>query len=217
MKTDKDLQQDVIDELDWDPTIEAERIGVEVHDGVVTLAGHVTSYAQKWRAEEAAQRVQGVKGVIAELKVEIPGIDKRPDEELVRAARLALIWNASVPVDAVKVLVENGWLTLSGGVEWAYQKQSAETAVRDLVGIKGVVNLIELKPRVMPENVAKQIEAALQRRAHYDAKAISIKVADGTVTLSGKLDSNSERDAVRRAAWEAPGIHNVIDRMTLNG
>ncbi len=215
MKTDRELQQDVIAELNWDPSVEAARLGVEVHDGVVTLAGHVPNYAQKWRAEEAVQRVEGVKGLIPELKVEIPGIDKRPDEEIVKAARHALTWNASIPSENIRVMAENGWVTLSGDVEWDYQKRAAENAVRDLIGIKGVVNLIELNPGIEPKDIKAKIEAALQRRAHHDANAISITVEGGTVTLLGELDSSSERDAVRRAAWDAPGIRSVVDRMTV--
>lgn len=213
MKTDLQLQKDVMAELSWEPSVKASQIGIEVKDGIVTLAGHVSSHTQKWKAEEAAQRVSGVKGVVVEINVELPGLDKRPDVDIVKAANHALAWHVALPRDAIKVTVDHGWLALSGQVEWAFQRREAETAVRNLIGIRGVVNKIEIKPKVRSRDVKTKIEAALQRRAHLDAEAIEVKVKAGTVTLSGALDSWEECETVRLAAWQAPGVHSVVDRM----
>jgi osmotically-inducible protein OsmY len=215
MKTDSQLQQDVLDELNWEPSVEASRIGVEVKNGVVTLAGHVDSYAQKWGAERAAQRVSGVKGLVVEIDVLLPAPDKRSDADIVEAANGILLWNISIPKDAVKVLVERGWITLSGKVKSAYQRTHAEAALRQLVGVTGVTNNIDLLPETQPHDVKLRIEATLQRRAHRHTKAVDVHVDAGTVTLKGSLDSWAECDAVRRAAWEAPGVRTVIDRLTI--
>ena len=215
MKADRELQHDVAAELDWDPSIDASRIGVEVHEGVVTLAGLVDSYAQKCRAQTAAWRVDGVKGVIADLDVELPGADRRSDDGIARAARNMLAWNSSIPPRRVRVVVERGWVVLSGTVEWEYQSRAAESAMRDLVGIKGLVNLIEIKPETEPGDVARQIEAALRRRFFHHARDISVAVNGGTVTLCGRLDSSSERNAARLAAWRAPGVRSVVDQTTI--
>ena len=213
MKTDSQLQQDVIAELKWEPSVEATTIGVEVKDGIVTLAGHVGSYIQKRAAERAAQRVSGVRGVAMEIDIALPGSSKRKDADLAKRARSALEWNASVPKDAVRLSVENGWVKLSGEVQWAYQRWAAETAVFNLLGVVGVNNDITIKPQVAPHDVKTKIEAALQRRAHQETKSIQVAVAGDSVTLSGVVDSWAERNAAQTAAWAAPGVKNVIDNI----
>jgi len=215
MKTAKELQRDVTAELNWDPSVDSGRIDVEVQAGIATLTGLVNSYAQKCSAQTAAWRVSGVEGVIADLEVELPSNDWRSDRDIAKAAHNVLAWNTSIPPRRVKVAVKHGWLVLSGNVEWEYQSRAAESAMRNLVGIKGLVNLIEIKPRVEPRDVTRQIEAALRRRSFRRAKTISVVVNGGTVTLCGQLDSPSERNATRLAAWRAPGVRNVIDQTTI--
>jgi len=215
MKTDKELQRDVTAELNWDPSVDASRIEVEVHAGIVTLTGLVNSYARKCCAQAAAWRVGGVEGVIADLAVELPNSDWRSDKDIARAAHNLLAWNTSVPPRKVKAAVNQGWIVLSGSVEWEYQSRAAESAMRNLMGIKGLVNLIEIKPRLEPRDVTRQIEAALRRRSFRRAKTISVVVNGGTVTLCGQLDSPSERNAARLAAWRAPGVRNVVDQTTI--
>lgn len=214
MKADRELQRDVTAELNWDPSVDASRIDVEAHAGIVTLSGLVNSYAQKCRAQTAAWRVGGVEGVIADLEVELPGIDRWSDDDIAKAAHNVLSWNTSIP-RKVKASVKHGWLALSGSVEWEYQSRAAEVAMRNLVGIKGLVNLIEIRPAVEPRDVTRQIEAALRRRSFRRAKEISVMVNGGTVTLCGQLDSSSERNAARLAAWRAPGVRNVVDQTTI--
>ena len=215
MKTDREIQRDVAAELNWDPSVDASRIGIEVHDGIVVLEGLVNSYAQKCHAQIAAWRVGGVEGVIADLEVELPPIDQRPDEELAKAACNVLAWHTSIPPRKVKVSAKHGWVVLSGSVEWEYQSRAAEAAMRNLVGIKGLVNLIEIRPGIEPRDVTRQIEAALRRRSFRRAKGISVMVNGGTVTLCGQLGSSSERNAARLAAWRAPGVRNVVDQTTI--
>jgi len=215
MKTDKELQRDVTAELNWDPSVDSGRIDVEVQAGIATLTGLVNSYAQKCSAQTAAWRVSGVEGVIADLEVELPSNDWRSDRDIAKAAHNVLAWNTSIPPRRMKVAVKHGWLVLSGNVEWEYQSRAAESAMRNLVGIKGLVNLIEIKPRIEPRDVTRQIEAALRRRSFRRAKTISVVVNGGTVTLCGQLDSPSERNATRLAAWRAPGVRNVIDQTTI--
>lgn len=215
MKSDRELQRDVTAELNWDPSVDASRIDVEVDAGIVTLAGLVNSYAQKCSAQTATWRVGGVEGVIADLEIELPSVDRRSDEDIARAAHNVLAWTTSIPPRRVKVAVSQGWIVLSGNVEWEYQSRAAESAMRNLVGIKGLVNLIEIKPKIEPRDVTRQIEAALRRRSFQRAKAISVIVNGGTVTLCGQLDSPSERKAARLAAWRAPGVRNVVDQTTI--
>jgi len=215
MKTDRELQQDVLEELDWEPSLDASQIGVEVRDGVVTLQGRVDSYAQKWAAERAAKNVPGVRSLAMDLEVTLPGSFKRTDTDIAMAAKNAIDWNASIPKDAVKVVVDNGWITLSGKVEWAFIRTAAESAVSGLLGVKGVANHITITPQVEPRNIKTRIEAALQRRAHVDASHIKVETNKGTVTLKGQVDSLAERDTIEQAAWNAPGVQKVVDNLTV--
>jgi osmotically-inducible protein OsmY len=214
-KTDAELKRDVEAELEWDPAVNAARIGIEVSGGVVTLAGHLDSYPEKLAAANAVQRVAGVKGLAIELDVKIPGSARRSDGEIAQAATEALRWSTLVPPDSVQVTVESGWITLSGELDWAYQRLAADTAVRNLVAVKGVLNRIAIKPQASPGGVKSKIEAALQRSAHFDTKAIAVTVEGGTVTLTGSVHSYAERRVVEDAAWSAAGVSTVVDRLTV--
>lgn len=216
MRNDGQLQLDVIDELNWEPAVQASHIGVEVKNGIVTLTGHVGGYMEKYAAERAAQRVAGVRGVAMELAVVLPGDSHRTDADIADAATNALEWNASVPKDTVKVAVESDRVTLSGEVPWAYARDAAGDCVRALVGVTDVVNLIAVKPKVTVHGIKGKIEAALQRQAHLHTKHIEVGVDGGTVTLSGEVASLVERDAIEQAAWSAPGVQNVVDRITVH-
>ena len=215
MKTDSQVQQDVLAELKWEPSVDAARIGVEVTDSIVTLAGHVDSFAEKWDAERAVQRVAGVKALATEIDVALPGSSQRNDADIARAAESALQWTTFLPKDAVKIMVESGWVTLTGEVPWEYQRQSASAAVRYLMGVTGVSDQIVIKPRVTASAVQSDIEAALKRHAHADAQKISVAVNGADVTLSGKVPSWSERDLARNSAWGTPGVSSVTDNITI--
>ena len=215
MKTDAQLQQDVIAELNWEPSVNAAQIGVEVKDGIVTLAGHVSSYAEKYAAERAAQRVSGVKALAVEMNVNLPGSSVRIDADIARSAENVLEWMTYLPKDCVKVKVESGWISLSGEVDWEYQRRGAVDAVRNLMGVTGVSNQIVIKPKVSLSAVKSDIEAALKRRALLDAQEISVKVQGADVTLSGTVHSWSERDLARNSAWATPGVRNVVDNLTV--
>jgi len=215
MKSDIQLKMDVEQELEWDPAINAAGIGIEVHDGIVTLAGHLASYTEKLAARKAAQRVEGVKGVVIELEVRIPNENRRTDEDIANAARSVLKWNAGLNENSVQISVEKGRVILTGEVDWGYQAKAAEKAVAPLRGVCIVVNQIKVKARAKPGDIVGKIEAALKRHAHEEAQHIKVQVGDGTVTLRGKVGSLDEKSAVRNAAWSAPGVWRVIDEMSV--
>lgn len=209
------MQLDVLAELKWEPAVNAAQIGVEVKDSVVTLAGHVSSYAEKWDAERAAQRVSGVKALAIEIDVSLPGASKRNDSDIAHSAENVLQWMTFLPEDAVKVVAEKGWITLSGDVDWDYQKQAATGAVRHLMGVTGVSNQIVIKPKVSLSAVESEIEAALKRRAHIDAQKISVEIQGANVTLSGTVHSLAERNLACHSAWGTPGVKNVVDHLVV--
>jgi len=213
MKTDSQLQQDVMAELKWEPAVHAAQIGVEVKNGVVTLAGEVSSYVEKWNAERAAQRVSGVKALAVELNVKLSEFGKRTDADIAESATNILGWTSSLPADAIKVMVEGGWLTLTGDVEWQFQRQDAADSVRYLSGVTGVSNEIAIKPSLSATVVKSDIEAALKRRAAADAKTIAVAVKGADVTLTGTVHSWAERDLATRTAWGSSGVRNVVDKM----
>ena len=215
MKTNEDLQRDVLDELAWDPAVDAADIGVIVNDGVVTLTGHLSSYAEKHAAERAVQRVQGVKAVAVEIDVRLSASSKRTDTDIARAAESALLWHTAVAADRITVMVESGWVTLSGELDWDYQRRSVEKAIRLLTGVTGVTNSIRLKPQAVPGDVQNRIRAALTRQALREADRIKIEIDGGVVTLRGTVHSNAERSAAHGSAWSAPGVTRVVDHLTL--
>jgi osmotically-inducible protein OsmY len=215
MKTDTQLQKDVIDELRWEPRVKEAEIAVSAKDGVVTLTGSVDTFAQKYEAERAVERVTGVRAVADDLTVKILGPHARSDTEIAHAAINALRWDIEVPDEKLTVKVENGWVTLKGETEWNYQKTAAERDVRCLAGVKGLSNLITVKPRASATEVKAKIEAALKRSAELDAKQITVEAADDTVTLKGRVRSWAERSDVERAAWAAPGVKEVHDQLVI--
>lgn len=213
MKTDTQLKKDVGAELEWDPSINAAQVGVAVKDGVVTLTGHLDTFAEKYAIERAAQRVQGVKAIAVEVDVKLDPGHRRSDSDIAAAAESALKWHALVPADRVQVKVEKGWITLKGEVEWDYQRQSTEKAVRALTGVVGVSNAMTLKTATTPSNVASRIRDALARHAEHEAKHIEVMVSGPVVTLRGDVDSWSERSAAYGAAWSAPGVLSVVNEI----
>jgi len=213
--TDKTLQQAVLDELEWEPSVNSAHIGVTANDGVVTLTGHVPSYAEKFAAERAAERIAGVKGVAVELEVRYPFDYKTDDAEIAKRALNSLEWDISVPTDKVKVEVEKGWVNLTGEVDWQYQRIAAESDVRRLSGVTGVTNLIKVKPHASAYDVRQKIKAAFDRNAQIEADDISITTDGGKVTLSGKVHTWYERNLAERTAWSAPGVTNVDNRLTI--
>jgi osmotically-inducible protein OsmY len=214
--TDSSLRQDIIDELDFEPSIDAADIGVAVENGIVTLTGHVPTYAQKITVEDVVRRVKGVKGIAQEIEVRPVGSNRTADDEIAKRAVNTLGWNTSVPSSAVQVKVQSGWVTLTGKVEWFYQKNAAAHAVRDLAGVVGVTNQIEIRQQASATDVKKRIEDALKRYAEVEAQAIRVDVLDGgKVRLDGKVHAWSERSAAERAAWPAPGVTTVEDRIAI--
>ena len=215
MKTDRQLQQDVSAELEWEPSVHAAQIGVEVREGVVTLAGQVDSYAEKWSAERVAQRVSGVKAMATELTVHLTSLSQRTDANIAASVENLLEWSATLPAGVIKVMVEGGWVTLSGTVDWKYQKQSAADSIRHLMGVVGVSDQITIKPSVSATMVKSDIEAALKRAALADAHQIAVTVHGTDVTLSGTVHNWAERETATNSAWRTPGVRNVVDMMML--
>lgn len=213
--SDVDLRQRVIDTLTCHPGIEAANIGVAVKDGVVTLTGYVPSYWQKTSTEAMVARVKGVRGIAEEIEVRFLGAPATSDEEIARRALNSISWNASLPKDAIQVKVDRGLVTLSGSVNWHYQKELAADSIRGLTGITCVINRIDVVPTVSPSNVKRLIEEAFKRDAALDARAIRVNVHDGKVMLEGKVKAWSEREAAERAAWMSPGVREVDDRISV--
>lgn len=212
-KSDAQIQKDVLEELKWEPSVQASNIGVEVKDGVVTLAGHVDSFAEKWHAEQAAQRVSSVQALAVEIDVKTSLAPKRIDADIARSVKNILEWNVFIPKDSVKVMVENGWVTLSGKVTADFQRRTAASSIRYVSGVTGVSNQIILKPLMTASIVRTDIEAAIKRRASELAQAISVDVHEHDVILSGNANSLAERELVRCAAWDSPGVRNVTDNI----
>lgn len=215
MKTDLQLQQDVMAELDWEASVNASDIGVQAKNGVVTLTGHIASYAEKINAERAAQRVAGVTALAIEMDVILPSMSKRNDADIALAVGNALQWSMYVPEESIKIVVEDGYVTLSGEVNWAYQRETAAAAVRYLMGVTGVNDQITVKPGISAKVLKSDIEAALKRRAHADAQKIDVAVHGADVTLTGTVANWDERALARNSAWGTKGVRNVIDQLTV--
>jgi osmotically-inducible protein OsmY len=213
--TDRELQGNIQRALDWEPSIDAAEIGVSVDNGVVTLRGDVKSYAQRAAAERVTLKTYGVKAVANDLAVRLTDGEHRTDTDIAQAAVSALRWNAVIPDETINVTVSEGWITLKGTVDWEYQRSPAARAVRDLTGVRGVTNEIQLAPHASAGDVKAKIEAALKRSAEVDARRINVAVMDGRVTLSGNVHSWFERTEARQAAWSAPGVREVDDRITV--
>ena len=215
MKTDIQLKADVTAELAWDPAIDAGSIGVIVKNGVVTLTGHLNGYAEKQAVEKAVRRVAGVRGIALELDVKLAPSHKRSDSEIAQAAVWALTWHSVVPEERVKAEVEDGWVTLSGEVDWPYQRSSAEQCIRWLTGVRGLTNLISTKPRTSEKGIASEISAALTRQAQREANRIAIEVDGSVVTLAGEVHSLAEHDAALGVASSTRGVSRVVDKLEI--
>lgn len=213
MKTDLQIKSDVTAELVWDPAVNATNVGIAVKDGIVTLSGMVDTYLQKHAVERAVRRVGGVRGIALDLQVRLAPGHQRTDTDIAQAALHALRWHSLVPDDKVKVEVEDGWITLSGELDWGYQSASAEQCLRPLVGVTGISNQIRLKQRANPAQMQQDIVAALQRHAQREGKHIDVQVDGSVVTLSGHVDSMAEHDAALGTAYAAKGVTRIIDRL----
>ena len=214
-RTDEDIQADVLEELKWDTHVRPNEIGVAVKEGIVTLTGWVDSYLKKIHAEEAAHRVPGVKAVANDIEVRLPSFAERTDADLAAAVLSALKWDAAIPAGTLDVTVSQGWVTLKGEVEYAFQKRDAERAVERLSGVKGVGNLIVVKPHLSPTDLKQQIERALIRNAQTDARHITVEVQGSKVILHGTVRSYAEKRAAADAAWSAPGVSEVENQMVV--
>lgn len=215
MKTDLQLQGDVMDELNWCPNVDAAHIGVTAKHGVVTLTGQVPHYAERRAAETATKRVAGVLGLANDIRVEVAGDSKRSDEDIANAALSALSWDVEVPREAVTVVVKSGWLTLEGEVAWQFQRDAAYRCVRNLRGVIAVSNNLHIKAAVRSMDVKQNIEKAFHRHADLEFHRIAVSTVGQTVILKGSVATWGEREAAQWAAWAAPGVSEVHNQLTV--
>lgn len=217
MESDEQLRRKVSAELEWDPSIPTCKVGVSVKNGIVTLTGHLDTYSEKSTIEKAVTRVQGVKAIAVEMDVKLEPDHKRSDTEIAASIQSAFMWHAQIPADRIQVKVEKGCVSLTGEVDWHYQRQSAEEAVRPIIGVVDIANYIRLKTSITPANVSLRIHDAFTRHAQREAKDIEVLVSGSTVTLRGTVDSLTERTVATNAAWSAPGISNVVNEIRVYG
>jgi osmotically-inducible protein OsmY len=213
--SDRSLKQAVEDELEWEPSIDAEHIGVTAEDGVITLSGHVSTYAEKLAAENTARRVKGVRAIAQEIEIRFPNDKKISDDQIAKRALDIIAWDSTIPDGKVLVMVQNGFVTLTGEVDWFYQRDSAENSIRRLSGVKGIFNNIKIKSRAQASDIKQRIETALKRNAELEAGTIRVSVLNGRVTLDGKVKAWYERDLAERTAWSAPGVVSVEDHINI--
>jgi osmotically-inducible protein OsmY len=216
-RSDEQIRRDVCEEMRWDARVQPNQIGVAVHDGTVTLTGWVDSYDKKWTAERATRRVRGVRAVANDIEVRLPGVGERSDPDIAAAAAQTLEWDTLVPAERIETTVSRGWITLTGVVEWEYQRRAAERAVRRLAGVRGLTNLLGVRPRVRLDaaELRRRIEQALVRSAETDGERITVEVDAGTVVLTGTVRSPAERAEAERVAWSAPGVTTMENRVTV--
>jgi osmotically-inducible protein OsmY len=215
-RTDEDIQRDVLEELKWDSRVQPNEVGVAVKDGIVTLTGWVDSYLKKVAAEQAAHRVPGVKAVVNDIEVRLPGAAERTDADLAKAVLSALKWDAAIPTDKIDVTVDHGWVTLKGEVDFGFQKREAERAVERIAGVKGITNLLVVRAQPTPADLRQKIEQALVRNAKTDAQHISVEVQGSKVILRGTVSSFAEKEAAEETAWESPGVTDVENRIVVS-
>ena len=213
---DQQLRQNILDELDFQPSIDPTNIGIVVEEGIVTLSGYLPSFVQKNDVVNTVRRIKGVHAVADEIEIRISGSKQSADDQIAKRAVDILDWDTQVPTDAIQVIVRDGWVTLSGQVEWQYERMAAEKAVRRLSGVRGLNNNITIKPRIQIPDIRKRIEDALKRHAEVEANAITVQVNGDVVTLKGKVHHWDERNAVHNAAWAAPGVRLVNDQLQVN-
>jgi osmotically-inducible protein OsmY len=216
--TDEQIQRNILNELKWDARVHPNEVGVTVKDGIVTLTGWVETYAKRWAAEQAAHRVRSVKAVANDIEVRLPSSAERPDPDIAAAVTRALEWDASIPVEKIDITVSKGWVTLRGEVEWQYQKSDADRVVRRLSGVRGVSNLLSVRPRIKasPVELKQRIEDALVRSAETDAERITVEIQGDKITLKGTVRSYAERQEAERVAWSAPGVSSIENRITIH-
>ncbi|PTQ11591.1 ornithine aminotransferase [Sphingomonas oleivorans] len=215
MKSDAQLQSDVMEELEWEPSVDHSHIGVSANDGIVTLSGSVKSYAEKLAAEKAARRVRDVRGIAEEIQVRFPSDPKTSDPEIAKRILDVLAWDVTIPDDRISVKVEHGWVTLSGTVDWNYQKETAKKDASKIHGVVGISNLIEVRQLPTSRDIRDRIMSAFRRSANLDANSISVATDGGTVKLSGQVHAWHERQIAERAAWAAPGVNRVEDNIVV--